>query len=52
MENKRSEKMEGNIFLTLTLLGIFVGFIGLFVYWLIFAGCYVLLMLGDFIEGK
>ena len=44
--------MEGNIFLTLTLLGICAGFIILFLYWLIFAGCYVLLMIGDFIEGN
>ena len=44
--------METNIFFTLTLIGICVGFIGLFLYWLIFAGCYVLLMIGDFIEGN
>ncbi len=44
--------METNIFFTLTLLGIGIGFLGLVVYWLIFAGCYVLLMIGDFIEGN
>ncbi len=44
--------METNIFFTLTLLGMAIGVIGLVLYWLIFAGCYVLLMIGDFIEGK
>ncbi len=44
--------METNIFFTLTLLGICVGFIVLFLYWLIFVGCYILLMIGDFIEGN
>lgn len=44
--------METNIFFTLTMLGIVIGFVGLIVYWLIFAGCYVLFMISDFIEGK